>query len=156
MPPPCPAAPLWLAFHPPTLKGLEGELRAELNVARVVALRGDEAEGRVGRGRRAGVEADPVAEVRVVEGVDGLGPDLQTPLLAHLEVLREREVRNRVGLVAQVVQGRRDVAQAERVERDEPRPVRVDVVNGRRVNAVLPALAVALAEACHEVAKNGA
>src|SRR5438045_7469344 len=80
---------------PPSLKALEGKLRAELNVARVIALRGHKAEGRVGRGRRAGVETDPVAEVRVVERVNRFGADLQPLALAHAEVLREREVRNR-------------------------------------------------------------
>src|SRR4051812_28708203 len=65
---------------------LEGELRADLDVARNVPLRAVEAERRVGR---VGAQ---VNEVRVVEGVDRLAPDLKALAFAQLEVLRERQV----------------------------------------------------------------
>src|SRR5215208_7061152 len=85
----------------PLSKALEGELRADLDVARRVPLRAIEAEARVGRVRTQ------VYEVWAVEGVQRLAADLQVATLAHAEVLRERQLDALEGHVAQVVQRRR-------------------------------------------------
>src|SRR5215204_966391 len=119
----------------PLSKALEGELRADLNVTRHVPLRAVEAEVGVGR---VGAQID---EVRVVEGVDGLAPDLEALTLAQPEVLRERQIDAREGHVAQVVQRRREGAQARRAEPEdgaagEGRTVGVDE-HWKRPDAVL-------------------
>src|SRR5581483_6481851 len=120
---------------------LESELRAELNVARVVPLRGHEPEGRVAR-----IERQPGPEVRVVEGVQEFAADLQPPPLAEVEVLREREVEVQIRLITQIAERRRDVANAERGQPDESGDI-----NGRDVYAVLPALVVILPDPAPEL-----
>lgn len=116
----------------------EDELHAELNVTRVISLRGYQT-------KRAGVvwvESDPVSKIGMVECIQRLRTELQLPLLAEIKVLRNRKVDIQERLVAQIVQRGGNVAQA-RVEIVEPEDARGS--KSRDVNAVLLTLRIACA-----------
>ena len=100
---------------------LENKLHAKLNVAREVALHAaGEAEARVAR-----VEIE-VNDIRVIERVERLAPELNALALADLEILRYREIDRLVRHVPQIVVCRFEVAQAKRVQPDEPGRVEAD------------------------------
>src|SRR6266567_8398948 len=121
---------------------LENKLHAKLNVAREVALHAaGEAEARVAR-----VEIE-VNDIRVIERVERLAPELNALALADLEILRYREIDRLVRHVPQIVVCRFEVAQAKRVQPDEPGRVEDRQVRaaGRALeDAILVAAAVAL------------
>ena len=64
-------------------ESLEHELHAELNVTRVVTLRGHKAESSC----VARIKPYSVSEIGMVEGVDGLSTELQLLVLANPDVL---------------------------------------------------------------------
>src|SRR5829696_7879919 len=80
--------PLWLICF------LKNELGAELNVARIVALRRHETESRVRCCCRAGIQAHSRSEVRVIECIQRLGTKLDPAPFTPLEILREPKVRS--------------------------------------------------------------
>src|SRR3954468_16814339 len=77
----------------------------------------------------------------MIKGIQGFDAELKALRLAELEVLRQREISHRVGLVAQIVQRRRDGTQAEGSESKE-----AGRVKRRNINAVLLALTIILSE----------
>src|SRR5438874_13405689 len=94
---------------------LENKLHAKLNVAREVALHAaGEAEARVAR-----IEIE-VNDIRVIERVERLAPELNALALADVKVLRHRKVNRLIRHIPQVVVCRLEVAESERVQPDEP------------------------------------
>ena len=73
---------------------LKHELRSELDIARVVALRRHQTERCIRRGGGSRIQAHARSEVRMIERIQRLGAKLEPAPLAHFEILREPEIRN--------------------------------------------------------------
>src|SRR5829696_794288 len=127
------------------LRGSKNKLRAELNIARVVALRRHQTKRCIRRCRRPGIQAHARSEVRMVERIQRLSTKLDPAPLSDTEILREPEVRNGVWLVAQVLECRRNVADAKASQRHETR--RFD---RRSIDTKLPTLAIAITQTTHD------
>src|SRR5207248_2564252 len=114
----------------------ELEAHAELNVPAIVGLGGDPPKARSRRIRipqtagqrialRAGLIAGP-AQVRMVQEIEDLGPELQLPRSAQAEVLEDRDVPLLLaGVVDQVA---RRVAERARRRRREGGRVEPEIV----------------------------
>ena len=120
---------------------LKNEFSSELNVSWIVALRRHQSESIVWRRGCAGIQTRAGAEVRMIERIQSLCTNLEPARLTHLEILREREVRNRVRLIAQAVECGRHIAYSKLRKRHQAR--RVD---RRSIDTKLSALAIAIAE----------